>query len=208
MYGFSRPLAFRQRTSVSKRCPPGCAPESGALRCSTVIPHETVTVESSKDLYRFWHLLISPERRFWLRFPDMSKTILLFASYESKKTISRFRALSRKSLFVSSDEAAVFASDAPLASPREPTHGIRKRERDRAERVRLQGDPKPSLRERAVALARERGEVRTKDLASIGIPRCYLSPMYDEGLLVKVGYGRYRAAPQKRRFKGRADRSG
>ncbi|RUV86807.1 transcriptional regulator, partial [Mesorhizobium sp. M5C.F.Ca.IN.020.14.1.1] len=28
----------------------------------------------------------------------------------------------------------------------------------------------------------------------IGIPRCYLSRMCDEGLLIKVGYGIYRAA--------------
>src|SRR3546814_9239294 len=74
---------------------------------------------------------------------------------------------------------------------REPTGGIRKRERDRAERVRSEGSPKPSLKERAVAFARERGVIRTKDLTSIGIPRCYLSPMCDEGLLVRVGYGRY-----------------
>lgn len=145
--------------------------------------------------------------RCWLPFQDTSKTILLFASYEARKTISRFRALSRKSLFVQSDEAAVFASDAPLASLREPTHGIRKRERDRAERVRSEGGPKPTLRERAVALAQKRGEVRTKDLTAIGIPRCYLSPMCNEGLLVKVGHGRYRAAP-KSSLKGRADRSG
>lgn len=105
------------------------------------------------------------------------------------------------------DEAAVFASDAPLASPREPTQGIRKRERDRSERVRSEGGSKQSLRERAVALARKRGEVRTKDLTDIGIPRCYLSPMCNEGLLVKVGHGRYRPAPQSR-LKGRVNRSG
>jgi hypothetical protein len=29
------------------------------------------------------------------------------------------------------------------------------------------------------------------------IPRCYLSKMREEGLLVKVGYGRYRAALPK-----------
>ena len=51
-----------------------------------------------------------------------------------------------------------------------------------------------TLGERAVALARERGEVRTAELTAIGIPRCYLSRMCDEGLLLKVGYGRYRAA--------------
>ena len=36
---------------------------------------------------------------------------------------------------------------------------MRKRVRDRAEALRLAGVPKPTLRERAVALARERGEV-------------------------------------------------
>src|SRR3546814_8728651 len=58
--------------------------------------------------------------------------------------------------------------------------------------LRSEGSPKPSLKERAVAFARERGVIRTKDLTSIGIPRCYLSPMCDEGLLVRVGYGRDR----------------
>jgi hypothetical protein len=48
----------------------------------------------------------------------------------------------------------------------------------------------PTLRERAAALARERGEVRTAELTEIGIPRCYLSRMCDEGVLVKVAYGR------------------
>jgi hypothetical protein len=46
-------------------------------------------------------------------------------------------------------------------------------------------------------LARERGEVRTAELTAIGIPRCYLARMCDEGLLVKAGYGRYRAADLK-----------
>jgi len=50
------------------------------------------------------------------------------------------------------------------------------------------------LRDRAVALALERGTVRTRDLTDIGVPRCYLGRMCDEGLLVKIGYGRYRAA--------------
>jgi hypothetical protein len=71
---------------------------------------------------------------------------------------------------------------------------MRKRDRDRAEALRLAGGPKPTLRERAVALARDRGEVRTFELTAIGVPRCYLSLMCEEGLLVKVGYGRYRAA--------------
>ena len=74
---------------------------------------------------------------------------------------------------------------------------MRKRDRDRAEALRLSGGPKPTLRARAVALARERGEVRTGELTAVGIPRCYLSRMCDDGLLVKVGYGRYRAAELK-----------
>ncbi|MFC0146662.1 type IV toxin-antitoxin system AbiEi family antitoxin domain-containing protein [Sphingobium scionense] len=121
---------------------------------------------------------------------------MLFASDEARKTLSRFRALARRSSYPQSGEAGIFASDAPLLPIREPTGGIRKRERDRAERVRSEGSPKPSLKERAVAFARERGVIRTKDLTSIGIPRCYLSPMCDEGLLVRVGYGRYIVASQ------------
>ena len=54
-----------------------------------------------------------------------------------------------------------------------------------------------SLRERAVALAVDNGVVRTKELTEIGIPRCHLARMCDEGLLIKVGYGRYRAAVPK-----------
>ncbi len=54
----------------------------------------------------------------------------------------------------------------------------------------------PSLRERGVALARERGIVTTKELQAVGVHRCYLSSMCDEGLLVRVGHGRYRLAQQ------------
>ncbi|MBL3684441.1 hypothetical protein F2981_14375 [Sinorhizobium meliloti] len=53
--------------------------------------------------------------------------------------------------------------------------------------------PEPALRERAVALARERGIVRTRDLTAVGVPRCYPSTMCQECLLVKVCYGLYRA---------------
>jgi hypothetical protein len=80
----------------------------------------------------------------------------------------------------------------PVSTPR-----IRKRDRDRAERIRLAGGPKPSLREHAVALAWEKGEVRTKDLTDIGVHRCYLARMCEEGLLIKVAYGRYRVAAPK-----------
>ncbi len=77
-------------------------------------------------------------------------------------------------------------------SPEPPK--MRKLDRDRAQALLLAGGPKPSLRERAVALAQERGVVRTGDLTDMGIPRCYLTRMCNEGLLIKVGYGLYRAA--------------
>jgi hypothetical protein len=41
------------------------------------------------------------------------------------------------------------------------------------------------------------GIVRAKELTDIGIPRFYLARMCAEGLLVKVGYGHYRAAVPK-----------
>ncbi len=84
-----------------------------------------------------------------------------------------------------------YAIPRPNATPQTPK--IRKRDRDRAEALRLAGGPKLSLRQRAVALAVERGTVRTRDLTRIGVPRCYLTRMCDEGLLIKVGYGLYRA---------------
>ncbi|WP_373504424.1 type IV toxin-antitoxin system AbiEi family antitoxin domain-containing protein [Aestuariivirga sp.] len=57
--------------------------------------------------------------------------------------------------------------------------------------------PEPSLRTRAIALARERGIVRTRDLTDIGIPRCYLTRMCNEGLLTKVSNGLYRATERE-----------
>lgn len=85
----------------------------------------------------------------------------------------------------------------PFKSTPRPTIKARKRDRERAERILSAGGPKPSLRERAVALVRERGTVRTRDLTDIGIPRCYLARMCDEGLLIKVSYGIYRATDKK-----------
>ena len=73
----------------------------------------------------------------------------------------------------------------------------RKRDRDRAEALRRAGGLRLPLRARAVALARERGVVRTRDLTAIGIPRCYLTRTCEEGLLEKVSYGRYRATKRK-----------
>ena len=94
-------------------------------------------------------------------------------------------------------QTANFGLPIPLKPTPEPSKRIRKRDRDRAERIRLAGRPKPTLRERAVALALEKGEVKTKDLTDIGVHRCYLARMCDEGLLVRVGHGRYRAAVAK-----------
>lgn len=55
------------------------------------------------------------------------------------------------------------------------------------------GDRSRPLRDRAVAQAMKNGEVRAKDLADIGVPRCYLARMCEEGLFVKAGYGPSRA---------------
>jgi site-specific DNA recombinase len=95
------------------------------------------------------------------------------------------------------NETANFVLPIPLHATPEPSIKVRKRHRDRVERIRLAEGSKPSLRERAAALALEIEVVRTKDLTDIGIPRCYLARMCNEGLLVKVGYGRYRAAVPK-----------
>ncbi len=73
----------------------------------------------------------------------------------------------------------------------------RKRDRDRDEARKAAGPPQPSLRERAVALAQNKGVVRTSELTAVGVPRYYLTRMCAEGLLVKVGYGRYHAADLK-----------
>lgn len=91
-------------------------------------------------------------------------------------------------------EDANYEYSIPLLRATPGTPKVRKRDRDRAEAIRLAGGPKPTLRERAVALALQQGVVRTRDLTAIGIPRCYLARMCDEGLLTKVGYGLYRAA--------------
>lgn len=44
--------------------------------------------------------------------------------------------------------------------------------------------------------------LQTRDLTDIGVPRCYLARICEEGLLVKVGYGQY-ARPIVRRLEGR-----
>lgn len=72
------------------------------------------------------------------------------------------------------NETANYVLPIPLKTAPEPSVRMRKRDRDRAERIRLAGGPKLTLRERAVSLAIEKGEVRTKDLTDIGVPRCGL----------------------------------
>ncbi|MEH2468911.1 hypothetical protein V1281_001833 [Nitrobacteraceae bacterium AZCC 2161] len=73
------------------------------------------------------------------------------------------------------NETANFELPIPLKTTLEPS--IKMRKRDRAERIPLAGGPKPTLRERAILLAPEKGEVRTKDLTDIGVARCYLARM-------------------------------
>lgn len=74
---------------------------------------------------------------------------------------------------------------------------MRKRDQDRAEALRLAGGRKPSLRERAVAFALDKGIVRTREFTEIGVHRCYLARMCEEGLLEKVAYGLYRVSRNK-----------
>lgn len=136
----------------------------------------------------------NPPNPIWLPLRDTSETILRFSSEKVRRTISRYRAMVRTSTLAVNTKAKKFVRDAPVPE-RQPTNGIRKRERDTAERIKLAGGARPTIRERAVTLAVSKGEVRTKDLTAIGIPRYYLSLMCDERLLEKVGYGRYRAGP-------------
>jgi hypothetical protein len=62
----------------------------------------------------------------------------------------------------------------------------------RSESLRLRGT---SLRDRAIALAKEQDVVTTREFGLRGVHRCYLLPMCREGLLVRVDRGRYRLAP-------------
>lgn len=144
----------------------------------------------------------SPPNPIWLPLQDTSKTISCLFSDRARRTISRYRALTKVFAVVPQSEFCSFASDAPLAPLPKPTSGVRKldrdRDRDRAERKRLAGGPSLSLRERAVAFAKKKGEVRTKDLTDIGVHRSYLARTCDEGLLVRVGYGRYGVPGPKR----------
>lgn len=48
------------------------------------------------------------------------------------------------------------------------------------------------MREIAVDFAKKKARVRTKEFTAIGVHRCYLARMCEEGLLEKVGFGIYR----------------
>ncbi len=126
-----------------------------------------------------------------------AKPIVAPAS-ERLQFLGEIRQLSlQKKWLPGTDENANYEFAIPLRQNAPHLPKQRKRDRDRAEALRLAGGPKPTLRQRAVVLARERGEVRTAELTAVGIPRCYLARMCEEGLLVKVAYGRYRAADLK-----------
>jgi predicted transcriptional regulator of viral defense system len=49
----------------------------------------------------------------------------------------------------------------------------------------------PTLKTRALEVARQRGIARARDFAAAGIPRVYLQRLRDEGLLIQAGRGLY-----------------
>lgn len=71
----------------------------------------------------------------------------------------------------------------------EPRKIHRNRERD-VSRTRPERSVDSLAKHQEIAIAAAR------DIA-VGIPRCYLTRMCEEGLLIKVGYGRYRAVPRR-----------
>ncbi|MDX8525948.1 type IV toxin-antitoxin system AbiEi family antitoxin domain-containing protein [Mesorhizobium sp. MSK_1335] len=62
---------------------------------------------------------------------------------------------------------------------------------------RFIADARCDIRGNGQSRSQEWEVVRTRDLTNVGVPRCYLARMCDEGLLIKVGYGTYRAATQE-----------
>ena len=52
----------------------------------------------------------------------------------------------------------------------------------------------PTLKDRALDLARSRGVVRAREFTAAGVPRTYLQRLCDEGRLVRIGRGLYQAA--------------
>ncbi len=50
---------------------------------------------------------------------------------------------------------------------------------------------KSSLKDRALAVARQKGIARARDFGAVGVPRIYLRRLKNEGLLVQMGRGLY-----------------
>lgn len=124
----------------------------------------------------------------WLPKFDRSRTFARFFLPETRSSIRRFKTLRANTrLLLALDPAIAALSQAcevrSARSDQKPT-----------KKAKLGARRQPSLRERAVALASANGEVRTREFSNIGVHRCYLRRMCDEGLLVKAAYGRYRSA--------------
>src|ERR1700740_552619 len=100
---------------------------------------------------------------------------MCFATAEARRTISRFRSM-RRTYGLGHLTGCDFVQDAPLVSRTKmpDREKGRRARRGHAGRASSKGT---SLRERAVAFASTRTEVRTKELTDIGIPRCYLRRM-------------------------------
>ncbi|WP_367305054.1 type IV toxin-antitoxin system AbiEi family antitoxin domain-containing protein [Sphingomonas tagetis] len=128
------------------------------------------------------------EKTRWLPEHNTLRSLLSFSSHEGRVTIARYRALRNVPdswLYRYRSAASALGSVPRPGAPLRRASAALERER------------RPSIRDRAVALAKRRGEVRTKDFSNIKVPRCYLSRMCEEGLLVRVGHGRYRLGPAR-----------
>jgi predicted transcriptional regulator of viral defense system len=53
---------------------------------------------------------------------------------------------------------------------------------------------RPTLKDRAIEIARARGIARTRDFDAAGVPRVYLQRLRDEGRLIQPGRGLYQLA--------------
>jgi hypothetical protein len=129
---------------------------------------------------------IARRKARWLPQDNTLRTLESLSSHEGRVTIARYRALRNElSSWINRLEWPQLETiqTQPIKSSR-CRLGPKPSRRER-----------PSIRDRAAALVLKRGEVRAKDLSDIGVPRCYLARMCDEGLLIRVGYGLYRQGP-------------
>ncbi len=128
----------------------------------------------------------------WLPKLDTSRTFARFLLPETTASIRRFKTLAANTRILRAMDPAKV--DRLPRSDTDATPSSTGGSLKTAKASKTLSRKRPSLRERAVGLAQAKGEVRTKELTNIGVHRCYLTRMCEEGLLVKVGYGRYRAA--------------